>query len=235
MRLSKTALASLALGCQLLAMPGTLLAGLPVGVWSCLIFEPRGLNEKTVLVHFQAEGALRVAPQDGLAAPIWRELDAWRVDGGNLFFSDPSEDIGYEGFFNGETISGLWRSSQTIGEWWCSPVEMEVPVLGPTQRAAGKTRFPLPKPATLATPVYPLDAIRRGTEGQVVICFRVSHEGVVLDPQVVRETEEIFREPAVTALLASRYVPWRDGGTEPARPACRTYTFRLTAQSSADP
>ncbi len=168
-----------------------------------------------------------MAAQEDLTAPVWRTLANWRNDAGTLFFSDPGANLRYEGYFGGDTLSGLWRSEAAIGEWWCAPVDIPEAVAAASDGRPNRARFPLPNPVTMRTPTYPRDAIRGAREGQIVVCFKVDHLGVPFDPRVVTETDEIFRRPTLDALLTSRFLPWPEGAERPPRPACRTYTFRL--------
>ena len=82
-------------------------------------------------------------------------------------------------------------------------------------------------PEIMATPAYPRQAIRDAKEGRVVVCFEVDANGVVRDPQFIELTDEIFRAPSLDALMQSRYKGWSDEENGAARPACRSFIYRL--------
>ena len=198
----------------------------PAGVWSCLVIAPRGVTEESLLYRFEAGAPVAVASDLGGEEPMWRKLTIPRIDGYTVFFQEPGADRRFEGRFDGDSITGLWRSTGAVGEWWCAPVD--APELkGERAANAEKARFPFPKATRLATPRYPREAIRGALEGRVVTCFKVDASGRIFDPVVLEQSDPIFREPTLVALSQSNFAPWPDGADEPPRPACRTYTFRL--------
>jgi hypothetical protein len=198
----------------------------PAGVWSCLVIAPRGVTEESWLLRFSSDEPVAVATNLGGEEPLWRNLSYPRTDGYRVFFQDSGASRSFEGRFDGGSITGSWRTTQSVGEWWCAPVD--APALRgarPDKRDA--VRFPLPRSIVLSTPRYPRDAIRNALEGRVVTCFKVDATGRIFDPVVLEQTDIIFREPTLIALGRSNFAPWPDGAEEPPRPACRTYTFRL--------
>ncbi len=79
----------------------------------------------------------------------------------------------------------------------------------------------------MATPTFPRQAIREAQEGRVVVCFVVEPSGEIFDPEFVELSHELFRATSLDALRRSRYQSWdprTDGG---ARPACRSFIYRL--------
>ena len=199
---------------------------LPAGVWHCLIISPRGVTEQTTLLRFTVDEPVSTStPVDG-EVPTWRELSMPRYDGRSVFFDDAAKDQSFEGFFDGEGITGLWRSSQSVGEWWCAPVD--APGMQQAHpRSKDAKRYPFPHPLRLATPRYPYQAVRAGLEGRVVSCFKVDATGRLFEPRILEATNAIFRKPTLEALDSSYFRPWPEGQDQPPRPACRTYTFEL--------
>jgi len=199
---------------------------LPAGVWHCLIISPRGVTEQTALLRFMADAPVATASAVDGTVLAWRELSDARYDGRSVLFSDPGTKQRFEGLFDGESITGLWRTAQSVGEWWCAPVDAPaMRVANP--RSTKAKRFPFPHPLRLATPRYPYQAVRAGLEGRVVSCFKVDATGKLFDPRILEATDPIFRQPTLEALERSDFRPWSNGEDQPPRPACRTYTFQL--------
>lgn len=80
-----------------------------------------------------------------------------------------------------------------------------------------------------ARPVYPAEARAEGIEGTVVVEYRVSAEGEVRDPRVVRaQPPGVFDQAALTAVRTWRYRPHRRDGEAVEVPGVRsTLRFRL--------
>lgn len=80
-----------------------------------------------------------------------------------------------------------------------------------------------------ARPVYPAEARAEGIEGTVVVEYRVSAEGEVLEPRVVSaEPPGVFDQAALTAVRTWRYRPPRPDGEAVEVPGVRsTLRFRL--------
>jgi TonB family protein len=80
-----------------------------------------------------------------------------------------------------------------------------------------------------ARPVYPAAARAEGIEGAVVVEYRVSAEGEVRDPRVVRaEPPGVFDQAALAAVRTWRYRPHRPDGEAVEVPGVRsTLRFRL--------
>jgi hypothetical protein len=57
-----------------------------------------------------------------------------------------------------------------------------------------------------------------------VTCFLVDAAGLIVEPEIIELSDEVFREPILLALSRSRYEP-RD--SDALRPSCRSYTFTL--------
>jgi hypothetical protein len=199
---------------------------LPAGVWHCLIISSRGVTEQTSLLRFSADEPVAMAAAIDGGSPTWIELSTPRYDRRSVFFSDPDNDRRFEGFFDGEGITGLWRTSRSVGEWWCAAVD--APGMRQARpRSKQPKRYPFPHPLRLATPRYPYQAVRGGLEGRVVTCFKVDAMGKLFEPRILEATDPIFRKPTLEALDRSNFKPWPSGQDQPPRPACRTYTFQL--------
>jgi hypothetical protein len=50
---------------------------------------------------------------------------------------------------------------------------------------------------------------------------------LIVRPEIVELSDEIFRAPTLAALERSQYLGWEDQGL--VRPGCRTYIYRLDA------
>jgi len=199
---------------------------LPAGVWHCLLISSRGVTEQTTLLRFTPHEPVAMATPSEDSIPLWRELSIARYDGSSVSFRDPGTDQRFEGVFDGEGITGLWRNDHSVGEWWCAPVDAPgMQVVRP--RSPEPKRYPFPHPMRLATPRYPSQAVREGLEGRVVACFKVDSSGKLFEPQILEATNPIFSEPTLVALKQSDFRPWPNGQDQPPRPACRTYTFQL--------
>jgi outer membrane biosynthesis protein TonB len=96
-----------------------------------------------------------------------------------------------------------------------------VPETAEERRAA----LPPVLPLVTSTPRYPIEAIRAAKQGRVVTCFFVDAAGSIVDPEVIELSDDLFREPTLTALRRSRYEA-READSV-LRPSCRSYTFSL--------
>lgn len=209
--------------------PGTGLLD-PVGTWRCVIYGNPSLGEERVLLRFAPDQSVRVARDASRAVPAWSPLSSWEITRERLTFTDPRTGRRFGADLARETLAGEWRTFNLLGGWWCSPAdrasEPEADILSePGGLDAGSTKRLIPE--VMATPTFPVQAIREAREGRVVLCFIVEPSGEVFDPEFVELSDEIFRAPSLDALMRSRYRPWNprtDGG---ARPACRSFIFRL--------
>jgi TonB family protein len=198
----------------------------PIGTWNCLIYE-NGIDEDAALLLRINEAGFAEAAETLDAE--WVALSEWRIRDDTLSFDDDRNGRHFRAGLKGLTLAGVWRARTGTGEWWCSPLgraeggEPQVPA-----PEAVDDSFPLPKPELMVVPRYPIDAIRRALEGHVVVCFKVDADGRIFEPRIVEQSDPIFKDPTLRALLRSHYAPWPEGRGRPARPGCRTYRFRLT-------
>ena len=202
-----------------------------VGTWKCVLYGHPGLGDERLLLRFSAGGGTDFAPPSADTRRPWRPMSGWQVDSEQvLSFSDPRSGREFQADLTRSTLGGSWRTISLIGGWWCAPVESVVPDVEIIELGARdeSTLMPPLIPEVMATPQYPLAAIRRGLQGRSVGCFLVDAEGRVLEPDIVELSDEIFREPTLQALAASRYRRWA-AADDSRRPGCRSYIFRLDA------
>jgi TonB family protein len=198
----------------------------PVGTWNCLIYESGVDDDAALLLRITPAGFAEVA--ETLNAE-WVRMSAWRIRDDTLSFDDDRNGRHFRAGLKGLTLAGVWRARTGTGEWWCSPLareDGEAPQ--PTAPETPDESFPLPKPELMVVPRYPIQAIRQAQEGLVVVCFKVDADGRIFEPRIVEQSDPIFKDHTLRALLRSRYAPWPAGRSRPARPGCRTYRFRLT-------
>ena len=69
-----------------------------------------------------------------------------------------------------------------------------------------------PRTRFQATPVYPFEAKRTGTPGEVHVEFVVDERGRVIDPRVVYSSNRIFDEPTLRAVAKWQFEPGRRNG-----------------------
>ena len=175
-----------------------------------------------MLLHFAVSGAARIARIDDEKTGPWSALTGWFLDGSQIEFSDPQTGRQFNADLRRATLGGSWRTFANVGGWWCSARDSAAtpPEIVPARR-------PLPPlvPVRTATPSYPVQAIRQARQGYAVTCFFVDSQGFIQQPELIELSDEIFREPILSALRRSRYQGWEDTGT--LRPGCRSYTFKL--------
>ena len=193
----------------------------PIGTWSCVVWGHPDFGDERVLLNFGPEGVARLAPVEADAVPSWIGLTPWVMQDREMRFSDPRTGRQYRADLRRDNLGGIWRTLTTTGGWWCAASDIEaIPETNEARAAA----LPPVLPIVTATPRYPLQAIREAKQGRVVTCFLVDAAGLVVDPEIIELSDEIFREPTLIALSRSRYEP-RDATA--LRPSCRSYTFTL--------
>lgn len=191
----------------------------PVGVWSCLMYGEAG-NQRFFL-ELAADNSVRMARLAEAEDGVWRPLGAWRRQRGRLEFADEANGRLFVARLAFTDLGGTWRGIRDGGGWWCAA----------ETRAADGAPPPVHRlleslvPAIMASPNYPLGAIREAKEGRTVSCFIVMGTGEIRRPEVIESTDEIFRRPTLEAVAASRYRSWGDESA--ALPACRSFTFEL--------
>lgn len=85
-------------------------------------------------------------------------------------------------------------------------------------------------------PSYPVDARRAGIEGEVVVRYDVSLEGMVVNARIKSaDPAGIFDQAALAAVSSWRYNPQlRDGEVEAVRNIVSTVRFRLDDNRAYD-
>ena len=193
----------------------------PVGTWSCVVWGHPEFGDERVLFNFAPQGIARLARIEPEAVPSWSGLTPWITEDRMLRFGDPRTGRQYAADLRRDNLGGNWRTLTQTGGWWCAPSDVKVI---PETREARAAALPPVLPRVTATPRYPLQAIREAKQGRVVTCFLVDSTGLIVEPEIIELSDEIFREPILTALRRSRYEP-RESDT--LRPSCRSYTFTL--------
>jgi Gram-negative bacterial TonB protein C-terminal len=198
-----------------------------VGTWDCVIYGHPAFGDENVYVRLGADGSAQLARQTDQGVRPWEPLPGWWQRRGELTFRDPRTDRDFTADLSRTTLGGRWHTQTLLGGWWCTAVD---PVVLPAPTGLARPK-PLPRlrPATTATPQYPLQAIREAKEGRAVTCFLVDASGTILDPEIIELSDEVFRAPTLTALSRSRFQGWNDSRV--LRPGCRSYTFELHARN----
>jgi hypothetical protein len=197
----------------------------PIGQWNCVIYGNPLLGDERAYLSFRADGILlmtREARDNERSNSIQLE---YIIEGNRLSFSDIQTGRNFNAQLGGFTLSGEWRSRIQLGGWWCSPDEFEEGIFSNTLENQFVGRL---DPEIMASPSYPLQAIRDVLQGRVVICFEVTTMGEVINPTFIEVSDEVFRAPSLDALMRSRYKSWLPNNqSELARPACRSFIYRL--------
>jgi len=219
----KRVAAALSIACLACAGQAASAAGAidPVGTWSCVVWGHPEFGDERVLFNFAPERVARLARIELDAVPSWSGLTPWVKEGREMRFSDPRTGRQFTADLRRDNLGGTWRTLTATGGWWCS--ESDVAVIPETTEARAAALPPI-LPLVTATPRYPIQAIREAKQGRVVTCFLVNSAGLIVEPEIIELSDEIFREPILVALGRSRYEP-RESDT--LRPSCRSYTFSL--------
>jgi Gram-negative bacterial TonB protein C-terminal len=193
----------------------------PVGTWSCVVWGHPDFGDERVLFNFAPQGVARLARIEAEAVPAWSGLTPWVKEDRVMRFSDPRTGRQFTADLRRDNLGGTWRTLTATGGWWCSESDVEVIPETTEARAAA---LPPVLPLVTATPRYPIQAIRQAKQGRVVTCFLVDSAGLIVEPEIIELSDEIFREPILVALSRSRYEPRK---SDALRPSCRSYTFSL--------
>lgn len=163
-------------------------------------------------------------------APSWLSLTPWQVEDGAITFTDSRSGRVFSANLNRDTLSGEWRTLNLLGGWWCAAADADsgpgVEILDESGAGGLETTKRL-IPEVMATPSFPLQAIREAKEGRVLLCFVVHPSGEVFDPEFVELSDDLFRAPSLDALMRSRYKSWNPRTEGGSRPACRSFIYRL--------
>jgi hypothetical protein len=193
----------------------------PVGTWSCVVWGHPEFGDERVLMSFAPQGVARLARIENVAVPSWSGLTPWIRESRELTFSDPRTGRQYTADLRRDNLGGTWRTLTATGGWWCAVSDLEAVPESIEERTEA---LPPVLPLVTATPRYPIEAIREAKQGRVVTCFLVDSAGLIVEPEIIELSDEVFREPTLIALSRSRYEA-RD--SDALRPSCRSYTFSL--------
>jgi len=193
----------------------------PIGTWSCVVWGHPDFGDESVLFHFAPQGIARLARIEAVAVPAWTELTPWIAENREMRLGDPRTGRQYTANLRRDTLGGAWRTLTTTGGWWCAVSDV---VVVPDTNEGRAAALPPVLPLVTATPRYPIEAIRTAKQGRVVTCFLVDAAGMIVEPEIIELSDEIFREPTLTALSRSRYEP---RSSDAMRPSCRSYMFTL--------
>ena len=199
----------------------------PAGIWSCVVYGGVPADERIVL-RLTADGGATVARQRADSTTAWIPVSDWAVARDELQFTDHRDSRRYVADLRRTSLGGQWDSPRGRGGWWCMRRSdaMNAEPRVPTDPAAEFFVPPL-VPDVSASPLYPRQAIRDAKEGRAVVCFVVDSSGVVLEPEIVELSDEVFRNSTMLAIHRSRYRPANDGSLS--RAGCRIYTYELDA------
>ncbi|HEX7079683.1 MAG TPA: energy transducer TonB [Gammaproteobacteria bacterium] len=195
----------------------------PIGVWNCLMYGPFG--DQRFYLRTEADGAASIAWLADATRGVWRDLSGWTESRSRVRIEDAANDRELTADLEHPTLGGTWSAPGRLGGWWCAPVSGADAYEDRPPGAEGL--MPVLVPAIMASPSYPREAIREAKEGRAVACFLVDGRGEISDPHLVEISDEVFREPTLTAVSKSRYE--RRNDEQILLPACRTFTFELQA------
>lgn len=197
----------------------------PVGVWICLMYGEAG--DQRFYLALAADGGTRIARPVEADEGEWRVLGPWRRSRERsrerIEFADPVNARLFVAEHIGEDLGGTWLGVRDGGGWWCAAAAYAPGDEPPPARGL----MELLVPAIMASPSYPLRAIREAREGRTVSCFIVTGNGEIRRPVVLEATDDVFREPTLEAVAGSRYRSW--GDDDATLPACRSFIFELGA------
>ncbi|HEX6994620.1 MAG TPA: hypothetical protein VF339_10800 [Gammaproteobacteria bacterium] len=193
----------------------------PVGVWSCLLYGESG--DQRFYLALADDGGARIARPAESKDGEWQPLGAWRRTRDRIELDDGLNGRLFVASAAGADLGGTWLGIGDRGGWWCAATAYAVDDEPPA--VAGL--LPVLMPAVMASPRYPLSAIREAKEGRTVSCFIVTGAGEIERPAIVETTDDLFRGPTLDAVAASSYRSW--GDDDATLPACRSFTFELAA------
>jgi hypothetical protein len=199
----------------------------PVGVWACVVYGRPGLGDERLRFSLSQDGTTAQSRSERGDGP-WVPLSDWKVRRGQVRFEDPRTGREYRADTGYATLGGTWQTLSLSGGWWCSKQDATLAGQSSARRtsASGAVAPPL-VPTVTAIPYYPRQAIRDAKEGRAVVCFIVNNEGLVMEPEFIELSDEIFRQSTLDALGRSRYRAWED--LQAVRAGCRSFIFELDA------
>ena len=197
----------------------------PVGVWNCLVYGHARRGDEQYLIRFLPDGRTDVSPPRADGFRIWTRVSDWTERRNRLSFSDTRMGREYEADLRRRTLGGSWTSPSAGGGWWCVQLSDTVADDINVERTNNYDLMPPLLASRMATPNYPIRAIREALEGRAVVCFLVDNNGAIIDPHIVELTDEIFRTTTLWAIDRSNYVGWDK--QDIVRPGCRSFIYEL--------
>lgn len=198
----------------------------PAGRWYCLVYGHLSFDDWHITLLLDPEGPSYAAWGLGIGNRGWRALSNWSVGRGFLSFEDPGSGRRFEADLSRSTLGGTWAADARRGGWWCARRDELAGDSAGLRVSVAALAAPLVAQVVKA-PDYPRQAVREAKEGRAVVCFLVDRNGVVVEPEVVELTDEVFRDTTLRALAQSRFAASDE--PVPPRPGCRSYLYRLDA------
>ena len=196
----------------------------PVGVWGCVLYGQDRETDERMLLDVRPDGSTWLARMGSQDAQ-WVPLSQWESKRRMLSFHDSRSGRSFLADLDYLSLGGTWDDTIFTGGWWCAPID-DRPDLSPSSGTFNEYRVMPPLIVdSMASPWYPRRAIWTATEGYAVVCFQVTPDGFVIDPQFIELSDPIFELPALGALQRSHYKRWDE--SLPNRAACRTFDFNL--------
>ncbi len=202
----------------------------PIGMWRCVLYGNPEFGDERILLRFLPDQSTRMARLSQAGTPSWLPLSDWQSAEDELSFTDTRTGRRFSAALSRTTLSGEWRTLNQLGGWWCSAADAAdgsgIDILDEergTERQATRRLIP----EVMATPTFPRQAVRDAREGRVVLCFVVEPDGEIYEPEFVELSHEIFRASSLDALMRSRYKSWDPRHEGGARPACRSFIYKL--------
>jgi hypothetical protein len=199
--------------------------GSPVGVWSCVLYERLTPDNDYVLMRFDPGGTTHLARPRSDGFRVWAPASAWTARRKQLSFSDSRTGREFEADLRRSGLGGTWKAGTSNGGWWCARLDAAVADWQDVGSLTSYDVMPPLIPYGVSTPYYPLGALRKAQEGRAAVCFLVESTGTIVQPELIEISDDIFRQTALRAVMASKYRGWT--GEPAVRPGCRTFNFEL--------
>lgn len=123
---------------------------------------------------------------------------------------------------------------QLPADYQVDVVGVDQPVLQPEVAVLQADDISAPRILAQRAPTYPSAAQRRGIEGDVLVEFDITTEGLVANPRVIdSQPGRVFEQTVLSALQAYRFEPPRIGGRAvPLSSLRKQFRFRLSRDTS---
>ncbi len=200
----------------------------PIGTWDCIVYGAPALGDENYIFSFSNDYSIMASKNIVNEDRVWQNISPWEVNDTEILFSDQRMGRNFRGNLTRFNLGGDWRTSNSVGGWWCTRSDEEVDrkVYNDISSFQGRIIVPL-IPEIIITPAYPRQAHREALEGSAVICFEVLPNGEIYNPEFLELSDEIFRASSLDALMSTKFKPWGHLVELERRPACRSYLYRL--------